>query len=142
MAFTYNIDLSTPKDLVRFYIQDTIEDDVFFQDEEINAMIKKYKDPLRVAVECCYSLSALFAGMPDTESLGPYKVKYESMSDKYSKLAETLRRKANRCSPIAVGGVTKAQINNNRRDNSIVEAAFKRNMMKYININTINNYLR
>ncbi|NMB43737.1 MAG: hypothetical protein GX995_06365 [Clostridiales bacterium] len=130
MSFSYDINLTTDVDLVRFYIQDNNEDDVFFQDEELKALLKIKKSPIEVAIDCCYTLAALFASVPD-ESLGPYKVKYADMADRYTRLAEVLRKKSNRVVLPYIGGMSKSDVESKESNTDIIAGAFKRNMMTF-----------
>ena len=130
MSFSYDINLSTPKDKVRFYIQDNIEKDVFFEDEEIQAMLTEYPNPKACAIQLCYNLAALFASVPDREDVGPYSVTYKSLSEKYTKLAESLRAQQSRLISGYAGGLYKQETKETLKDNDLTKYAFHRYMMR------------
>lgn len=128
--FSYSPKLESNKDKVRFYIQDTKENDVFFEDEEIGAMLDEYPNPKTCAIQLCYTLAALFAGLPDEERVGPYSVTYKSMADKYTKLANSLRAQQNRVLNGYAGGLNRAESIEYIKDKSVTKTAFTRFMMK------------
>lgn len=130
MAFTYNPTLETDKDKVRFFIQDTKENDAFFDDEEIQAMLIEYKNPRNCAIALCYTLSALFAGVPDTERVGPYSVDYKTLSDKYIKLAEALRAQQYRVLSGFSGGLKVNDVKETLKNKELTKYAFSRYMMR------------
>ena len=128
--FSYNVKLETDKDIVRFYIQDTKEDDVFFEDEEIIAMLKEYPNPRNCALQLCYVLSALFAGVPDKETIGDYSVTYLSLSEKYAKLANSLRAQMNRTLSGFAGGIYRDDSIETIKNKELTKSAFTRYMMR------------
>lgn len=128
--FSYDNTLQTDKDKVRFYIQDTKENDVFFEDEEILAMLQEYKNPKACAIQLCYTLAALFAGLPDDEKVGPYSVSYRTMAEKYTKLADTLRTQMNRVLNGYAGGIYQKDIEATLQNKDVTKTAFTRFMMK------------
>lgn len=130
MAFSYNPKLETTKDKVRFYIQDTKENDSFFEDEEIEAMLTDYPNPKNCAIQLCYVLATLFAGVPDEEKVGPYSVSYKSLSDKYTKLAESLRAQQSRILSGFAGGLNLEDTKQTLKNKELTRAAFTRYMMR------------
>lgn len=131
MAFSYNTTLSNPLDRVRFSIQDTNDTEHFFEDEEITGLLTIYGNNInRVIVECCYTLAALFSAEADSENVGPYSVSYKGLADKYLKIAEIFRMKSYRVLGCYAGGINKVDMEMNEKNKSIVQAAFKRNMME------------
>lgn len=128
--FSYDSTLQTDKDKVRFYIQDNKEHDFFFEDEEILAMLQEHKTPKACAIQLCYTLAAMFAGVPDDEKIGPYSVSYRTMAEKYTKLANSLRAQQNRVLNGYAGGINKIETLEYLRDNTITKTAFTRFMMK------------
>lgn len=94
MAWSYSKNpSSTPLDKVRFLIGDTVEDDPLLQNEEIESVLEEYVNEYRAAAECCEVIAANFSRSSDKE-IGPLKIKQSGLSDKYLKLAKTLRGKA------------------------------------------------
>ena len=128
--FSYDKSLTSDKDKVRFYIQDTKENDIFFEDEEIEAMLLEYKTPKNTAIQLCYTLAAMFAGLPDDEKVGPYSVSYRTLSEKYIKLAESLRTQQNRLLNGYAGGLYSKDIEETIRNTGIMKTAFTRFMMR------------
>jgi hypothetical protein len=127
--FSYDKTLASDKDKVRFYIQDNKEHDVFFEDEEIEAMLQDYRNPKACAIQLCYTLAALFAGLPD-EKVGPYSVSYRTLSEKYTKLADSMRTQQNRTLNGYAGGLDRAETLEHLRNKNITKAAFTRFMMR------------
>lgn len=127
--FSYDPNLSSAKDKVRFLIQDTKENEVFFEDEEINAMLEEFPGYRSCALQLCYTLAALFAGVPDKETVGPYSVDYKSVSNKYLVLAENIRAQINRTLSGYAGGIYKFDVCQTLKNKDLVHTAFKRYMM-------------
>lgn len=128
--YSYNPELETNKDKVRFFIQDTKEQDVFFEDEEIEAMLVEYPNPKTCALQLCYTLSALFAGVPDDERVGPYSVSYKTLSEKYRKLAEAIRAQQSRTLSGFAGGLNLTDVKNTLLNKDLTHVAFTRYMMR------------
>lgn len=128
--WSYDPKLETAKDKVRFYIQDTKENDPFFEDEEIEASLLDYPNPINCAIQLCYVLSAMFAGVPDEEKVGPYSVSYKTLSEKYLKLAESLRSKQSRILSGYAGGIYRQDVKNTIMNKELTRNAFTRYMMK------------
>lgn len=128
--WSYDPKLETPRDKVRFYIQDTKEQDPFFEDEEIDALLIDFPNPKTCAIQLCYVLAALFSGVPDDEKVGPYSVSYKTLSEKYLKLAESLRAQQSRILYGYAGGVYVCDVKNTLQNNSLTKYAFTRYMMR------------
>ena len=128
--FSYDKNLTSSKDKVRFYIQDTKENDVFFEDEEIEAMLREYPNPKICSIQLCYTLATMFAGLPDDERVGPYSVSYKSLSEKYTKLAESLRAQQNRILSGFAGGLYRDDVKETLRNKELTRPAFTRYMMR------------
>lgn len=137
MSFSYNIESGSDKDLLRLTIQDTSEDDVMFSDEELNALIKIEHGWKRAAIYCCYSLAALYASQPDSESLGISKITFAGIAQRYRDLADDLQKVLFRSIGCCGTGTKVAQVNANYQDDSIVQAAFTRRMDLTYNYNPI-----
>lgn len=134
--YSYNTNLTELKDKVRFYIQDTKEEDNFFEDEEINAILKIYNNNInRTVTELCYTLAALFSAEADSEQVGPYSVSYKGLADKYLNLAEVFRRKSFRVLSGYAGGISRVDAEINKQNPDIIKSAFTRNMMKNKRVN-------
>lgn len=129
MAFTYNKDLSTPRDKVRFLIQDRDIDKQFFDDEELDALLKINKSYIRTAMMCCNSLAALFAAEPDSEKAGTWGVNNSTVSERYLRLAESLRTQLLRTLSCHATGLYVSDVATNDENTDIIKAAFSRNMM-------------
>lgn len=131
MAFSYNPNLETNKDKVRFYIQDNKEDDFFFEDEEIEQILVECgNNPKSTSISLCYTLAALFASVPDMERVGPYTAKYEKMSEKYTKLATALRAQQNRLLNGYAGGLYREETIQTLMNSDLTKNAFHKFMMR------------
>jgi hypothetical protein len=106
MTWTYSGDPSTsPRNYVRFLINDTISTDALFSDEEINYVITEWSgDEYEAARELAEILIARFARLADSssKSVGDISVSesYSSKITHYKELADSLyKRKLRRFPP-------------------------------------------
>lgn len=129
MSFSYDKNLSTDKDILRFKLQDNDEETAFFEDEELEGLITIYGGWKRAVIECCYSLAALFAAQPDNVSLGIQSISYAGKAKYYTELADILRTQIYRTLSCHATGVYTAQVQFNRERDDIVHNAFRRNQM-------------
>ena len=100
MIFTYNDNLATNLDKVRFYIGDTSSatgagikpDGTNFSNDEINGLITIEGSWQKAVAGAYETLAAAYANLVDL-TLGPRKEAFSQASDRYTKLAETWRKK-------------------------------------------------
>ena len=137
--FSYDTNLNSNKDKIRFLIQDTNPDNSYFQDEEIEGMLVIYSSYKTTAVACCEVLAAKFASDADNKKVGELDLQYRSRSDKYKKLAQTLRAQTLKFVIPYAGGVSRADVLANERNEYISKPAFKRGL--FHNFNTGNDDL-
>lgn len=94
MTFSYSGDPeSSDLDTVRFLIQDTLSDEPLLSDEEINFMLKTWKDRgslYYVAARCCETIAAQFAREVSISS-DSQSISLSELMQKYTTLAEQLR---------------------------------------------------
>jgi hypothetical protein len=130
MAATYDSTLSTDKDKVRFYIQDTDTANAQMQDEEITAMISLHGSYKEAAIVCCETLAMGYAGQDDSRKIGNMTLSnFFAKSKRYLELAKILKaRFSNVITPYA-GGISVSGKETYAEDSDIVQPAFKRNMM-------------
>jgi hypothetical protein len=99
MTWTYSGDPSTsPRNYVRFLINDTISTDALFSDEEINYVITEWSgDEYEAARELAEILIARFARLADSssKSVGDISVSesYSSKITHYKELADSLYKR-------------------------------------------------
>jgi hypothetical protein len=90
MAWTYNTELPTNKDKVRFFIGDTLDDDKQLSDEEITASLTLVGDDTTLAaIQCCLALAAKYARQADYW-VGDLKLVASQRSRAYRDLAKQL----------------------------------------------------
>jgi hypothetical protein len=130
MAATYSSSLTTDKDKVRFYIQDTDITNAQLQDEEITAMITLHGSYKEAAVICCETLAMKYAGQDDSRKIGNMTLSnFYAKSKKYTELAKTLKTRFSGIITPFAGGISVSGKETYTEDSDIVQPAFKRNMM-------------
>ena len=90
MSFSYDPNLSTDKDLIRFKLGDTIDNGHQLEDEEIKATLvtNVFNNAL---LECCRSVLAKLAPKV-TYSIGPESVSLSEVFAHYQSLYEVLSK--------------------------------------------------
>ena len=125
---SYDNTLATDRDKVRFYIGDTSNDATkeALSDNEIDAMLTDYPDPLDCAIKCAEALIAKYAGYV-TQTVGSVSVQYSNLVTQYEKLANRLKQKlATKSGGIWVGGLSQSEKDANADETDRVEPAFER----------------
>jgi len=126
---SYDNTLATDRDKVRFYIGDTSNDATLerLSDNEIDAMLADYSDPLVCALKCAEALLAKYAGYV-TQTVGSVSVQYSNLVNQYEKLISRLKAKvATQASgAVWVGGISESEKTANETDTDRVEPAFER----------------
>lgn len=114
MSFTYKEDLSRKQDLVRFYLSDTVDTAPRLSDEEINAILGIYSDPLEAAAVCADRLSAKYSRVSSVQ-IGSFSKSGGEQAQLYADLATRLRaQKTERPGGLGmpyVGGVSIGEMN-------------------------------
>lgn len=121
---------SSPKDEVRFLIQDTDKCDPLLQDGEINFVLKRYNyAPINAAIRCCEILIAKFSRQVD-ESVGQVHVTFSQRVKQYQQLKiELQNRLTTESMTIYAGGVSRTDQNIIASNTDRVRPAFTRYMM-------------
>lgn len=132
MAFSYGADLTVPLDYLRFRINDKEEEYAEYQDEELNYFLNKISgtptenDLDKVALRLLKQQLQEILRAPSRERSGQYEV-YRSdanaLSLAISELEEDIRKSSGRPSP-SFGGVYKAEVDQNRNNESFVHNKF------------------
>lgn len=147
MAATYTGNPgSSPKDTVRFLIQDTEECHFLLQDGEISWVLGQYNNaPMNAAIRCCEILIAKFSRQAD-ETAGPMKIMYSQKSKAFRLLLVELRNRlaTEDLQPYA-GGISRTDEKINDRNRDRVRPDFAKHMMENQLIspwvtNTMNGY--
>lgn len=90
MTATYSGDpASSPKDAVRFYVQDTDVANAMLQDAEINFVLLTYTNVILAAAQCCRVLAAKFA-QKVTKRVLDLSINFSDKAKQYLALAEEL----------------------------------------------------
>lgn len=125
MSWTYDSALSTPKDKVRFLIQDINTARQLFQDEEIDWVVSTEADEYTAAAMLAETLVAK-AGSVKFKKISEFSIQYDPMF--YRGLSTTLRaRGAGHQVPYA-GGLSVAEKAASRADRDLVQTSVARNM--------------
>jgi hypothetical protein len=132
MTFSYNPELTTPLDQVRFEIQDTEEDVADFSNEEINATYVSSGNKLyKTSRKLLHKLWMRYARSPtkvevdgvrmDNPKRGEvFKALYDSLED----LEKEETRRLGKGSPIKATGINRSKFNANREDTTLVSPRF------------------
>ncbi len=104
MTWTYGGDPSaSPRDEVRFLIQDTNEGRQLIDDEGIDFWLTRlmpvYEDTLAVAAQCCDTIAGRFASEVSQSGDG-VSISLDQLQDKYTTLAASLRSQYERLSGV------------------------------------------
>jgi hypothetical protein len=132
MSWSYSDNPSTsPKDAVRFLIQDTIPSQPQLSDQEITYVLGLYNNaPMNAAIRCCETIMAKYARMVD-QSVGQVKVSYSQRMKSYEQLLITLRnRLATEDTQWYMGGVNWIDKQQNAQNPSLVRPEFRKHMME------------
>lgn len=90
--------LTSKRDEIRLLIGDTDVDpaeDALLSDEEIDYLITKYNNVYLVGAEACETIAAKYAKKAD-KAIGPLRISYRDLYDRYVILASSLRERAGR----------------------------------------------
>lgn len=130
MAWTYNIELTEPKDKVRLMIGDTTNVDPQFQDEELEAMLAIYGNVTQTAVAAARALSARYSRQAD-KWVGDLKILASQRAKQYRELADMLETASVGTFGIpSAGGIRVSQKEAAEGDTDRVQPSFKSNMFE------------
>lgn len=132
MSWTYSGDPgSSPKDTVRFLIQDTNDCDQLLQDGEIQWVLKQYNlAPMNAAIRCCEVIISKFSRLAD-ESVGQVKISFSQKAKAFQYVLNMLRSRLamEDATPYAGGiSVSDKQIQDQNTDR--VRPDFTKHMME------------
>jgi hypothetical protein len=104
MAWSYSGDPSTsPKDAVRFYMQDIDAEDPNMTDEDILFLLISNPDPQLAAIHGLEILITKFAQLAD-RTIGELKISYTQKLSQLTELVSMLRESTNVAVDISSGG--------------------------------------
>src|ERR1700744_628209 len=118
MSWSYNSNEpgGTPKDEVRFEIQDTNEKAPLLEDGEISfALSIEGEVVLAAAARCCEVLSRRFAAQADTSG-GSIKATYSKQAAGYAERAKELRERSQGMHAPFAGGISRSEKESDRRN--------------------------
>lgn len=134
MSFSYDAELPTSLDRVRFTIGDTISTDPQLQNEEIQAMLDEHGDVVRAtAIACVDALIARYARYVD-KWVGDLKILASQRYRQYKELRERLLMAVDNVALSGVptaGGVYVAEKEQARNNTQLVQGAFRIGMHDY-----------
>lgn len=123
MTFTFNEDLSTDKDLVRFQLGDTDSEDQLISDEMIAALLTKEGSVNGAAISACRYLIAKFSREVDS-SIESISVSASQKVAQFKNLVLDLQRNRGGGLAVATTGITRTQIAEGREDTDRIPPAF------------------
>ncbi len=132
MTFSYNPELTTPLDQIRFEIQDTEEDVADFSNEEINATYLSSGSKLyKTSRSLLHKLWMRYARSPTKIEVDGVRMdnpkRGEVFKDLYNSLADLEKEETRRLgkgSPIKATGIDRSKFNANREDTAKVSPRF------------------
>jgi len=130
MSFSYDHDLSSDKDKVRFRIGDTDESLFEFSDEEIAAVISQEGSVVKAALALAESMLAKYSRFVD-EKAGQVDIKHSSRTTQIEVLIRKLRRSLSLSASPYAGGLSKAEKKTDRDDTDLVQPKFEKNTHKH-----------
>lgn len=130
MTFSYNPELTTSKDRVRFRLGDTdssVAAQQRLEDEEIVATVAAESFPEAMA-RCAEALAAKFFRFATSKQAASLKVTYESRVKNLLDLADRIRRgsEATALAEIVLTGTTQTELDESAADTDLLQAAFSR----------------
>ena len=114
---------------VRLLLGDIFESDQLLQDEEINWLLTENTDIYGAAAEGARMISAQFARLADTKSIGDLSVSYAQRSARFVDLAKRLDERAERAGliPTPYAAIRTADREADDDDTSLITRRFSRN---------------
>lgn len=129
MSWSYDPQLDTDLDLVRFYVGDTNTNNQRVSNEEITAILALEPIPILAAAMICDSLAGSQSSA-SSRSIGGTSVSGDSESAHFEKQAVRLRNQY-RQKPVSIfmGGQTESDKDTRRSDTDLVQPFFERRGM-------------
>ena len=130
MSWTYDEQLATNRDRVRFLSGDTDSTHPLLQDGEIDYLETLYGTPMLTAAWVCRAIAARFARRVH-EEVGDLKLYNDQMYKQYTALADTLEARARVHAVPSAGGVYTADKEAAASNDALVQPAITRGMHDY-----------
>ena len=108
MSWSYDPNLSTDKDQVRFNIGDTDSTDQQLSDEEINALLVSTGSVQAASVKACEGLIAKYARYA-AQATGGISIQWNQLQDHYRKLIDDINSGAGTLAVTYAGGISIAE---------------------------------
>ena len=117
MTFSYDPQLDTDLDVVRFLVQDTVSATAELANEEITYLLTTYGSPEGAALAAARSLYAKYAKQV-SKAVGDLRISYSDRAKAWSDLLGQLETQAIATNPleIYVGGVERADAEDDAED--------------------------
>jgi len=126
MSFSYNNDLSTDLDKVRFYIGDTVEASYIIEDEEITAVLASAGSVLKTCNIALSSLISKYSRLA-SETVGKVSVSYSGVVSSLRSAVDNLNNTLSSGSTsVYCGGISEAQKETYTDSDDIIQPYFKR----------------
>jgi hypothetical protein len=132
LTWSYSLDLTAPKDVVRLLLQDTNERRQLLQDEEIGAFLAISANPLRAAALGATTIAGRFADRVD-KAVGDLRISLSRQAESYREASKDLLMKARLLAipkPYA-GGRSVSEKNDRYQDFDRTQPYFRTGMHDY-----------
>lgn len=131
MSWSYDATLSTPKDKVRFYVQDTDSEDQLLSNEEIDAALTSYSNNVFRAGATAARAIALQLGRRPSVRLAIAGLDSKAQYEQYMAIARDLEARAGLGAGgsatgkgLFAGGISKADMDTRKQDSDRPTPAF------------------
>ena len=130
MAWSYDPEIGTALDEVRFLIGDTIETDPQLDNGEITYLLGTEANTMMAAVAAARAIAAKYARKAD-KAVGDLKISANSLSQKYYDLAKELGSRGMLHQVPTAGGIKVDEQRSNEDDTSLRHGAIRVGMHDY-----------
>lgn len=126
MTWTYDSDVTTDRDKVRFLIGDTVSEDPQLDDGEVAFLLTQYGSVQAAALAACRALIAKYSRLCD-KWVGDLKILASQKQLHYTRLLESLVTTSGNLAAIpSAGGISVGQKESYESDTDRVAPAFRR----------------
>ena len=130
MTWSYDDTLSEDRDKVRFYVQDTNQDEQILSDEEIAFLLTSEGSVRAAAIVAADTIAGKYARFVDS-AVGDLSISYSQKQAQYMALAARLRRSLALSAAPLVGGISVSRKETVNEDTDRVEPAFTVGMLSH-----------
>lgn len=126
MSWSYEPELDNDIYIVRFLLQDTVEDRAELQDEEIEYLISAFGSAPLAALAAARTLYARYSRLV-SRAVGDLRISYSDRVTNWANFITQLESNLNTLSPARpyIGGLSIAEKDMDREDTDLVQPAFE-----------------